>query len=522
MNLTQPTVFNPPPGETLFSVLVAATRRFGRNTPGQWEDQKPDTYSYGDLLKMTLGLGRLACKISEPGEHVGVLMPNVAPTVSLLIGLSAFGRVPCMLNYTAGSEGMQSACQTARVRTVLTSRLFLLKADLLAQAEAICGVRMVYLEDLRKQFSLLDKAWLMGFALWFPLHAVPKGNAEAPAAVLFTSGSEGNPKAAVLSHRALLANVSQTMQVFPFSPAHKIFNALPIFHSLGLTAGTLIALVSGARLVLYTSPLHFKVVPEMVREKKCTVMFGTSTFLHHYARYAGPDDFKSVEILVAGAEKLADSVRETWRQRFGVEILEGYGVTEMAPVLAVNLPQANRPGSVGRLLPGVEARVLPVPGIDVGGELHVRGPNLMSGYYRHEAPGVLEPPCSAVGPGWHNTGDVASIDDDGYVLIQGRLKRFAKVAGEMISLEVVEIIAQAASTEAIHAATWISDPARGELIVLCTTDTGLQREQLAAVARRLGHPEIAVPKRIHVVESLPMLGTGKIDYMRLKSLVSAL
>lgn len=504
------------PGETLFTALVNALHKYGRNTPGQWEDQKPGVYSYGDLLKMTLALGRLACKVSEPGEHVGVLMPNMAATMGLLIGLSAYGRVPCMLNYTAGSEGMLGACQTARVRTVLTSRVFLAKAELTEQAEAMHGVRLVYLEDLRKQFSLIDKAWLMGYALWFPLSAVPKGDAEAPAVVMFTSGSEGKPKGVVLSHRALLANVAQAMQVFPFGPNDSVFNALPIFHSLGLTAGTLIALVSGARLVIYTSPLHFKAIPALVREKQSTVMFGTGTFLHHYARHAGPDDFKSLKIVVAGAEKLADTVRDTWRERYLVDILEGYGVTETAPVLAVNLPQDNRPGTVGRLIPGIEARLLPVEGIDGGGELHVRGPNLMSGYYRHEAPGVLEPPASAAGAGWHNTGDVVSIDADGFLTIQGRLKRFAKVAGEMISLEVVEAIARTASPESMHAATFISDPARGELIVLFTTDAKLAREQLHVAARELGYPEIAVPKRIRVLENLPLLGTGKVDYMKLK------
>jgi len=513
--------FDYQPGETLFSALVTALHRFGRNTPGQWEDQKPGTYSYGDLLKMTLALGRLAGKVSAPGEHVGVLMPNMVSSVSLLIGLSAFGRVPCMLNYTAGSDGMLSACQTARVKTVLTSRLFLAKAGLVEQVEAMRELRFVYLEDLRKQFSLIDKAWLMGFAYWLPLAATPKPDPEAPAVVMFTSGSEGKPKAVVLSHRALLANVAQAMHVFPFGPSDCVFNALPIFHSLGLTAGTLIPLVSGARLVMYTSPLHFKVVPEIVREKRCSVMFGTSTFLHHYARHAQADDFKTMKIVVAGAEKLADSVRQTWHERFGVDILEGYGVTETAPVLAVNLPGENRPGSVGRLMPGVEAKLLPVAGIDDGAELHVRGPNLMSGYYRHDAPGVLEPPSSAAGSGWHNTGDVAALDADGFVSIKGRLKRFAKVAGEMVSLEVVEAIARAASGEATHAATCVSDPARGELIVLFTTDPALTRDQLAVAARGLGSPEIALPKRIVVVESLPLLGTGKIDYMRLKALAEA-
>lgn len=508
----------PQSSQTLFSALVVAMRTHGRNKPGQWEDQKPGSYSYGELLKMTLALGRLACKVSEPGEHVGVLMPNMASSVCLLIGLSAFGRVPCMLNYTAGSDGMQSACQTARVRTVLTSRLFLSKAGLREHAEAMRDVRLVYLEDLRKQFSLIDKAWLMGFALWFPMAATPKGDPEAAAVVMFTSGSEGKPKGVVLSHRALLSNVAQTMRVFPFGPGDTVFNALPIFHSMGLTAGTLIALISGARLVIYTSPLHFKVIPQLVREKRCSVMFGTSTFLHHYARHAEADDFRSMKIVVAGAEKLADSVRKTWRERFDIDILEGYGVTETAPVLAVNLPDDNHPGTVGRLVPGIEAKILPVPGIEGGGELHVRGPNLMSGYYRHDSPGVLEPPASTLGAGWHNTGDVAAIDEQGFVTIQGRLKRFAKVAGEMVSLEVVEAIARAASGEATHAATCVSDPARGEVIVLFTTDASMTRDHLAAAARGLGSPEIALPKRISVVENLPLLGTGKIDYMRLKTM----
>lgn len=521
MTRIAPATFTYQPNETLFSALVSAVRRFGRNTPGQWEDQKPAAYSYADLLKMTLALGRLAGKVSVPGEHVGVLMPNMAASVGLLIGLSAFGRVPCMLNYTAGSEAMLNACQTAKVVTVLTSRVFLAKAGLVEQVAAMPGLRFVYLEDLRKQFNLIDKAWLMGFAFWLPMMAVPKGDPEAPAVVMFTSGSEGKPKAVVLSHRALLANVAQAMQVFHFGPSDTLFNALPIFHSFGLTAGTLIPLVSGARLVMYTSPLHFKVIPELVREKRCTVMFGTSTFLHHYARHAGADDFRSMKIVVAGAEKLADSVRNTWRERFGVEILEGYGVTETAPVLAVNLPGRNRPGSVGRLMPGIEARLLPVAGIEDGAELHVRGPNLMSGYYRHDAPGVLEPPSSAAGAGWHNTGDVAALDADGFVSIKGRLKRFAKVAGEMVSLEVVEANARAASSEATHAATCVSDPARGELIVLFTTDPALTRDHLAAAARTSGSPEIALPKRIVVVENLPLLGTGKIDYIRLKALAEA-
>ncbi len=504
--------------DTLFSALLAAAARFGAS--GLWEDMKPGTYTYRDLVKMTLALARLAGKVSQPGEHVGVLMPNMAGSVALIIGLSGSGRIPCLLNYTAGHEGMQNACRAAGVATVITSRQFLGKAGLTEQVAALRGLRLVYLEDLRKQLGLADKLWVAA-ALILPRRFMPRGDPEAPAVVLFTSGSEGMPKGVVLSHRALLANVAQIMSVFPFGPGETIFNALPVFHSFGLTAGALLPLVSGSRLVLYTSPLHFKAIPQLIRDKRCTVMFGTSTFLHHYARHAEADDFKTMKIVVAGAEKLADSVRRTWQERFGIEIYEGYGVTETAPVLAVNHPGHARLGTVGTLVPGVAARILPVPGIEHGGELHVHGPNLLSGYYLLEQPARLQPPLSAAGPGWYNTGDVAELDADGYLTLHGRLKRFAKVAGEMISLEVVESLARTASADAQHAASSAADPARGESIVLFTTDSGLNREQLKAAARVRGVPELAVPRRIEVLEALPLLGTGKVDYLRLKSMASA-
>jgi acyl-[acyl-carrier-protein]-phospholipid O-acyltransferase/long-chain-fatty-acid--[acyl-carrier-protein] ligase len=506
---------DPSTAGTLFQALVGAVRRFGRRTPAQWEDPVPGSYSYGDLLKMTLALGRLAARLTEPGEHVGVLMPNVAATVTLVIGLSSQRRVPCMLNYTAGTEGMQNACRVAGVRTVFTSRAFLDKAQLTAQAEALRDVRMFYLEDLRRQFGIADKLWLMGYALWFPERAVPAADPEEPAVVLFTSGTEGRPKGVVLSHRALLANVAQILRIFPFGPKDRILNCLPIFHSFGLTAGTLLPLVSGARLVLYASPLHYKVIPQLIRDKGCNTLFSTSTFLHHYARHASAEDLKSLRYVVAGAEKLAEPVREIWRERFGIDILEGYGATELAPVVAVNLPDSNRPGTVGRLLPGIEARILPVEGIAAGGALHLRGPNLMSGYYRPEAPGVLEPPRSEAGEGWHDTGDVVEMDADGFLRIQGRLKRFAKVAGEQVCLDLAEAIARAVSPEAQHATLAVPEAGRGEAIVLYTTDPGLTREQLAAAAQRLGQPELVLPRRIIHRESLPLLGTGKVDYRRL-------
>ncbi len=235
--------------DTLFSALLKAMHRHGRRGKGQIEDMRPGRYSYGDLLKISLALGRLACKISEPGEHVGVFMPNMVSTVGLIFGLAAFRRVPCLLNYTSGPEITQNACETARIRTVLTSREFLAKANLGETLQGLKDVRIVYLEDLRHRFGWLDKLWLMGFALWWPSLAVPKGEPEAPAVVLFTSGTEGRPKAVVLSHRAILADIAQIRQAFPFTEQDRFLNVLPIFHSFGLTAGALLPLIAGCPLL---------------------------------------------------------------------------------------------------------------------------------------------------------------------------------------------------------------------------------------------------------------------------------
>ncbi len=518
--LMQHMLFESQPKQTLYSGLLDAIEIYGRKRRVV-EDMKQIEYSYADLLKMTLALGRIASKESGEGECVGLLMPNLAATVCMMIGISAMNRAPAMLNYKAGPGGMQDACTAANIRTIFTSRAFIEQAKLPEDVAALQGVRILYLEDLRENLGLRDKLWIL-CAMLMPRRMEKSRDPEGIAVVLFTSGSEGRPKGVVLSHRALLSNIAQLRAIIDFSSEDKVLNALPIFHSFGLTGGTLLPLLTGMKLFLYPSPLHYRVIPEIAYDRNCSVLFGTGTFLANYAKFAHPYDFFRLRYVVAGAEKLSDSVRSLWFEKFGIRILEGYGATETAPVIAVNTPMAYRSGTVGQLLPGISHRLVPVPGIENGGVLHVRGPNVMSGYYRHDKPGLLQPPSSELGEGWYETGDVVSMDADGFVTIQGRVKRFAKVAGEMVSLEVVEKLAVNASPSAMHGATTQTDGNRGEAIVLFTTDVALTRELLAASARAMGIPEVSVPRRIEHVDALPLLGTGKTDYVTLRKMAEGL
>lgn len=504
------------PVSSLYEALLDAINMHGRKREIV-EDMMQVKETYGDFLKKTLALGRLVSKVTQTNEAVGLLMPNITNTACMIFGMSAMGRIPAMLNYTAGSAGIQNACIAANVRTIITSRKFVETAKLGETLGSLKNIQVHYLEDLRGQFGIVDKLWLMAYALRLPRLAQAKTDPDQTAVILFTSGSEGKPKGVVHSHRSILTNVAQICAVIDFSPQDKFMMVLPLFHAFGFTCGAILPFVRGTQLFLYPSPLHYKVIPEVVYDRGCTVLFGTSTFLANYAKYANPYDFYSIRYVVAGAEKLNEEVRKTWIDKFGIRIFEGYGSTECAPVLAVNTPMANLAGTVGTLLPGIESRLTPVPGVDMGGILSVRGPNIMKGYFLFDQPGILKPPAE----GWYDTGDVVDIDASGFVKILGRVKRFAKIAGEMVSLETVEQIANHASPEHQHAASTQIDAQRGENILLFTTDASLNREALQASARELGGPEIAIARKIIAIEELPLLGTGKTDYVTLKQLAEA-
>ncbi len=512
--------------QTLFSSLIDAKSTHGRRHKIV-EDIERNPTTYQQFITRSFILGNILAKRTYAGENVGILLPNTVTTALTFFALQAYCRVPAMLNFSTGINNVVQACKTAKIKTVFTSLKFvrLIKLTDMINALKAEGVNVVYLENLRSSVNAFHKLKGLLYAQ-FPRLAykwVNIGKAkrhlldpEAAAVVLFTSGSEGTPKGVVLSHKNLQANRMQLSACIDFTPSDKAFNALPVFHSFGLTGGMLLPMLSGVSVFFYPSPLHYRIVPELSYDTNATILFGTDTFLTGYANYAHQYDFYSIRYIFAGAEKLRDETRATWAQKFGVRIFEGYGTSETSPVLATNMPMKNKPGTVGRLLPGIKYKLREVPGIDEGGVLVVSGPNIMKGYLKAENPGELLPPEE----GWYDTGDVVTVDEEGYVTIKGRVKRFAKIGGEMVSLAMIEQYINTLWPNFQHAVINIPDARKGEQIVLVTTFVEATREAVVghAKANRIG--EIAIPKKIIHMETLPLLGTGKVDYVALKKLVA--
>ena len=497
---------------TLIEAVIAAADQHGLSHIAV-EDPVTGAMSYKRLLMATRILGGKLMPLAAVGRPVGVMLPNANGAVVTILGLMSAGRVPAMINFTAGAANILAACKAAELTAIVTSRTFVEKARLGNLVSALAAkVSIVYLEDIRATVTGADK--IRGLLNWNK----PLANRKADdwAAILFTSGSEGVPKGVVLSHRNILTNAAQASARIDFGRQDKVFNVLPLFHSFGLTVGVMLPLVSGVRTYLYPSPLHYRTVAELIYGVNATILFGTDTFLNGYARVAHPYDFRSLRYILAGAEPVKESTRKTYMEKFGLRLLEGYGVTETAPVLALNTPMFNKFGSVGRILPGMEARLEKVEGVEEGGRLFVRGPNVMLGYLRVENPGVLEPPAE----GWHDTGDIVTIDDEGFVTIKGRARRFAKIGGEMISLAAVETIAADLWPNAISAVVSVPDPRRGERLILVTQQKDATRSQLIAFARERGASELMIPSEIMILDKLPLLGSGKVDLMSLAALVN--
>lgn len=496
--------------KSLFEALLEARARFGGKKTAL-VDGDGRTFSYDQLVRAALALGHALRKGTHAGEAVGIVLPTGAGSVISFFALSAYGRVPAMLNFTAGVQAVAAAMQMAKIRRVITARRFVEAGKFEALVSSLAATsKVVYLEEVRSSLTLGDRA-AAAVGQFAPSAVMARPRHGEPAVYLFTSGTEGEPKGVALSHLNLLANVEQVRSHIAIYPTDVLFNPLPTFHCFGLTVGALMPLLLGIPTVLHPTPLQPREIARRIRESRATILLSTDTFISQYARAGEPGDLDSLRLAVCGAERLRDETRALVRRKYNIELLEGYGVTEAAPVVAANQPGANRAGTVGRLMQGIESRLVPVPGIPNAGRLVIRGPNVMLGYLRPDRPAMIAP----VPGGWYDTGDVVTIDQDGYIAIKGRLKRFAKIGGEVVSLAVVESCASAMWPDHCHAALAVPDSKKGEQILLVSTCREAERTAFAGWAHNHGVHELAIPRRVVHVEDIPVLGTGKTDYTQL-------
>jgi len=505
--------------KTLFQSILDARKIHG-NDHEIIEDVERKPVNYKQLIIKSFALGNKISEKAKEGDTVGILLPNMNNTIITFFAMQSFGIVPAMLNFSTGSKNLISACKTAEIKIVYTSRRFIELSKLSQIIDEIKAndIEVVYLEDVGKKVSFSDKisAYINSCFPKFHYNKIcKKQDSDIPAVILFTSGSEGTPKGVVLSHNNLQANIMQLGSRIDFSPLDKVFNSLPVFHSFGLTGGTLLPILSGMKIFFYPSPLHYRIVPELIYDTNSTIMFGTDTFLTGYARFAHAYDFYSLRYIFAGAEKLHEETRKVWSEKYGVRIFEGYGATETSPALTSNTPMHNKPGTVGRLLPAIDYKLEEVPGIDQGGKLLVSGPNILHGYLFADEPGKVQPPED----NWYDTGDIVEVDEEGFISIKGRAKRFAKIAGEMVSLTAVETYLNDLWPDNHHAIISIPDKKKGEQLVLVTDLEDANRTPIVTYAQKNGISELSIPRKIKIVDKVPILGTGKTDYVSIGEMV---
>jgi acyl-[acyl-carrier-protein]-phospholipid O-acyltransferase/long-chain-fatty-acid--[acyl-carrier-protein] ligase len=500
-------------GNVLEAIAETAWRQLGRVV---LQDVQQSLSYRKFLTGADLLADQLAARLHPQAERVGVLLPNINATPVILCSLWSLGRAPAVLNFSTGPAVLRVCCELAGLKQVLTSRTFIEKAKLDLSSLKEAGIELVYLEDLRKGIGGLKRLLTLARISLNPRSVVRVPQSpDRTAVVLFTSGSEGIPKGVDLTHANVMANIRQMLSICDFSEADRVFNCLPLFHCFGLTIGTLLPLVRGLYTFLYPSPLHYRVVPTVLYDRDCTVLLSTNTFLSGYARKANPYDFRSLRYLFAGAEKIQEATAILWMRRFGVRILEGYGATECSPCLSINIPMMNQFGSVGRLLPGIEMQLEPVEGVTEGGRLLVRGPNVMRGYLNPEAQAKF-----LSRGGWYDTGDIVSVDHDGFLTIRGRLKRFAKISGEMVSLTAVEeALAGAFPQYGLRCQIAViarPDADKGERLIAVSNESKLTLEEIRGVLRAKGFSNLCVPRDIRAVREIPKLGTGKINHRELE------
>ncbi len=447
---------------------------------------------------------------------IGIMIPTSAGCALATVGALMSGRIPVMINYSTGAEANAKYAQTkCKFKTIITSKALLEKIN----CPVIDG--MVMIEDIMASVSTGEKlkaALISKLPLGVVLNSIHKGNENDTAVILFTSGSEKDPKAVQLTHRNISSNIENFGTYENITESDVILANLVFFHVFGLTVNLWVSFYYGMTMVCYANPLDFATVSKIAREEKPTVMVGTPSFFWGYLHKSEPGDFKSLRLMVSGADKCPDALREGFMKKHGVTLMEGYGATETSPVISANSQEFNRPGSTGRVIPGVKVRL---ENFETGeecktgevGKVLVKGDSVMKGYY-----GDPELTAEALEGGWYNTGDMGFFDEDNYLWHAGRFKRFVKIGGEMVSLVKVEnTLEKHLPTGVSCCVVDISDEKRGSAIIATVTIEVNKAEILKKMGAEL--PNIALPKQFIVIRELPMMGTGKIDFRTVTKIV---
>jgi len=459
---------------------------------------------------------------------VGILLPASVGGALANIAVLLAGKIPVNLNFTVGPEAMNTAIRQCGINTIITSRLFLSKANV----SEIPG--MVFLEEIRETFTSVHKLLALLFAFFVPsrlleYHYGKNQKSQGLATVIFSSGSTGIPKGVMLSHHNILANIESVCQVIHFNPSDKVMGVLPFFHSFGFSISLWLPLIVGFGAVYHPNPMDAKTIGETVQKYKATILISTPTFFAGYMRRCTAEEFATLRYAIAGAEKLREQIRKAFKEKYGLDLLEGYGCTEMAPVVSVNLPDVvdipepqigHKPGTVGHPIPGVAVKVvdpdtgnsLP-PGQE--GMIIANGANRMLGYI-----GQPELTVQALRNGWYITGDIGSLDEEGFIRITDRLSRFSKVGGEMVPHMVIEEAINALIGETASVVTAVPDEQRGEKLIAFYSRNGIAPDELWEKLNQSDLPKLWIPKRenIHPIDAIPLLGSGKVDLKKVKQL----
>ncbi len=504
---------------TLFEGLIIAGKLKGRGTE-ILSNIEEEAVTYRKLIAKSLVLGEILTQETAEKTVVGLMIPNSKEAVMAFYGLQSKHRVAAMINYSAGPINILSACQTANIKYLWTSKVFVQEAKLAKTIDLLREnkIKVKFLENCK---TSKNRYWgLYCLSILFPKWMYQRqckwssdNWATMPSTILFTSGSSGKPKGVVLSHKNIIYNYLQVNTMIDASIKDKVLAVMPIFHAFGLIGGVINPIFTGSKVFTYPTPLHYKTIPEIIYQEQITVLFGTNTFLQGYSKYGNPYDFRSLRYLFAGGEKVQESTRFIYADKFGIRVLEGYGTTEASPIISINTPMYNKTGTVGRLLPGIQYQLKNLPDFQEGQELWIKGDNVMLGYMSYNHPGIID----YLKEGWLNTGDVVIIDHEGFITIIGRTKRFAKIGGEMIGLDAIEEITNTLWPKYKHACISKPHPQKGEFLILVTENNDADLNELRQFAKIQGFNPLYIPKIIKVMTKIPLLGSGKPNYVELEN-----